>query len=90
MMTLFKRTSLGPWWALFAVSTALVLHSGGRLHATPSTSGVSNPQPGLTVDHASFVDEYLEVADEIDPMLADQLRSMCQLDPARLDRKSVV
>ena len=87
MMTLFKRTSLGPWWALFAVSTALVLHSGGRLHATPATtSDVSNPQPGLTVDHASFVDDYLEVADEIDPTLADQLRSMCQLDPARFGK----
>ena len=87
MMTLFKRTSLGPWWALFAVSTALVLHSGGRLHATPATaSDVSNPQSGLTVDHASFVDDYLEVADEIDPTLADQLRSMCQLDPARFGK----
>lgn len=87
MMTLFKRTSLGPWWALFAVSTALVLHSGGRLHATPATaSDVSNPHSGLTVDHASFVDDYLEVADEIDPTLADQLRSMCQLDPARFGK----
>ncbi|MDG1837989.1 MAG: hypothetical protein P8I91_04205 [Phycisphaerales bacterium] len=86
MMTLLKRTSLGPWWALFVMSTALVLHSGGRLQATPSTSGVSNLQSGLTVDHASFVDDYLEVADEIDPTLADQLRSMCQLDPGRFGK----
>ena len=53
-------------------------------HRVPS--GVSNPQPSLTVDHASFVDDYLEVADEIDPTLAGQLRSMCQLDPSRFGK----
>jgi hypothetical protein len=32
-------------------------------------------------DKAAFIDRYLDVADQIDPLLAGQLRSMCQLDP---------
>ncbi|MDP7088070.1 MAG: hypothetical protein QF360_10665, partial [Phycisphaerales bacterium] len=36
-----------------------------------------------TMNRAAFVDQYLDVAAEIDAELADQLRSMCQLDPGR-------
>lgn len=74
------RGSMGAWWAVLAICTAIVLHGGNGLMAKSSNT----PQP--TVDSGSFVDRYLEVAEQIDPMLADQLRSMCQLDPGHFGR----
>ncbi len=74
------RGSAGVWWALLALCTALVLHGGNGLMARSSIAPVSSADPG------SYVDEYLEVAEQIDPMLADQLRSMCQLDPGHFGR----
>jgi len=71
---------MGAWWAVLAICTAIVLHGGNGLMAKSSNT----PQP--TVDSGSFVDRYLEVAEQIDPMLADQLRSMCQLDPGHFGR----
>jgi hypothetical protein len=65
---------------MLAICTALVLHGGNTLLAR--SSNAARP----TVDSGSFVDRYLEVAEEIDPMLADQLRSMCQLDPGHFGR----
>lgn len=77
-MSRFPRCSFGLCWAGLAVVTALVLHAGGPLQADTDQSR-SRP----TINRAAFVDQYLEVAAEIDSGLADQLRSMCQRDPAR-------
>jgi len=68
---------MGLWWAGMAVVAALVLHAGGPLVAEDR-----RPTP----DQASFVDRYLDVAEEIDASLGDQLRSMCQRDPERFGR----
>jgi hypothetical protein len=77
-MNRFPRCSFGLCWAGLAVVTALVLHAGGPLLA--DTNDIrSRP----TISRAAFVDQYLDVAAEIDPGLADQLRSMCQLNPGR-------
>ena len=77
-MRQFPRCSFGLCWAGLAVVTALVLHGGGVLYAESDT-----PPPQLPLNRAEFVDRYLEVAAEIDSSLADELRSMCQLDPNR-------
>lgn len=77
-MMKFPRCSFGLCWAGFAVVTALVLHGGGVLYAEADTA-TARP----TLNRAAFVDRYLEVAAEIDAGLADELRSMCQLDPNR-------
>jgi len=76
MPHLFPRCSVGLCWAGLALVTALVLHAGGLLHAD-----TSEQRPRPTIDRSAFVDRYLDVASEIDAGLADQLRSMCQLDP---------
>lgn len=81
MMNMFPRCSFGMCWAVLALAISLVLHAGGLLHADTRQN---RPRP--TVDRAAFVDRYLDVASEIDPGLADQLRSMCQLDPAHFSR----
>jgi hypothetical protein len=77
-MTRFSRHSFGLCWVGFVIVTALVLHAGGPLQADTKQSR-SRP----TMNRAAFVDQYLDVAAEIDAELADQLRSMCQLDPGR-------
>lgn len=75
---MFMRYSGGAWWAVLVVSVALVVHAGSLLQAKSNS---------LTpVDNAAFVDRYLDVADEIDPVLADRLRSMCALDQDRFGR----
>lgn len=80
MMTT-RRPSIGLCWAFAAMCVALTLHAGGQLQAD---NEAIRPQPSL--DSASFVDHYLEVAEEIDPALGEQLRSMCQSDPARFSK----
>jgi hypothetical protein len=80
MMTT-RRPSIGLCWILAAVCVALTLHAGGQLQA----DGEAMASPP-SVDSASFVDHYLEVAEEIDPALAEQLRSMCQSDPVRFSK----
>jgi len=77
-MTKSPRYSLGLCWAGFAIVTALVLHGGGVLYAE-----ADNMTARPTLNRAAFVDRYLDVAAEIDSALADELRSMCQLDPNR-------
>ncbi len=44
--------------------------------------GVRSTQHVAAVeDHDAFIDRYMDVADQIDPDLANRLRSMCQIDP---------
>lgn len=62
---------------MIVIASAIVIHAGDQLSAERTT---------LTPNRVSFVDRYLEVAEELDPSLAEQLRSMCQRDPARFER----
>jgi hypothetical protein len=66
---------------MITLCTALVMHGGGLLQAEADP-----PRAQPSLDSASFVDRYLEVAEEIDPELGEQLRSMCQSDPARFSK----
>ena len=60
-------------WMMVAVIGSLLVgvRSSVRVDADDATSS----------DKTAFIDRYLDVADQIDPSLAGQLRSMCQLDP---------
>ena len=59
------------WWLFVAVIASVLV--GVRSSVRVDADG------GEEV--SAFIDRYLDVADQIDPSLAGQLRSMCQLDP---------
>lgn len=73
-MTPLKQNAhpLRLWLMVAVVGSLLVgVRSSVRVDADDNTSN----------DKIAFIDRYLDVADQIDPVLAGQLRSMCQLDP---------
>ncbi len=73
-MTQLKRQAhpLGLWMTVAVVGSLLM---GVRSSVQVDASDAAN------TDKSAFIDRYLDVADQIDPSLAGQLRSMCQLDP---------
>jgi hypothetical protein len=88
-----KRYTAGVWWSALAITVALVVHAGETIQARLAPSSLSNLTAATSIaapmdpaSEARFVDDFLDVADEIDPRLAQQLRSTCQLDPIQFAR----
>lgn len=78
--------TVGLWWAVCVLVVGLGLHAVTPSLATPAGLSAAQVDNAPSVDASTYVDQYLAVAEQIDPSLADQLRSMCQLDPQRFGR----
>jgi len=72
------------WWGLCVLVVGLGLYAADATSLAAPTAPVA--AAALNSGEGDFVDRYLAVAEQIDPTLASQLRSMCQLDPERLGR----
>lgn len=81
------------WWLTLALAIALVIHAGQAIQARWTVPATSHMAPTASMamlanpaDESQFVDNFLEVAEAIDPRMAEQLRSTCQLDPGQFAR----
>lgn len=78
---------------MLILAVALVIHAGETINARLSSPTAARLAPATSLafvmdaaDESQFVDNFLEVADAIDPRMAEQLRSTCQLDPSQFAR----
>lgn len=61
------------------------MNKPGGEHSPDATPGTMSPVKPTNLSPA-FVDRCLEVADDLDPQFAQELRSLCELDPAEFER----
>lgn len=62
------------------------VESGQEARPRTETAVVRTPMAGSSDLSQAFVDRCLEVADELDPEFAKQLRTLCEQDPAEFER----